>query len=136
GLVWRISKPLISTIRITRDDIVSLNDGKKIVFVSMKDQPALSVIGKILFALFASDVDELQRHFSFSKIEAGPGSWSVVMNPNDSSVSKVINFVVIKGGKTVQRLKLHEANGDSTEITFENVTSKKPLTKEEEALFE
>jgi hypothetical protein len=136
GLLWRTSKPLVSAIRITQDDIVSLGEGKKVVFVSMKDQPALRVIGKILFALFATDVDELQRHFKFTKVLATPESWSVMLTPNDANVAKVIRYVDISGAKTVHKLILFEANGDSTEINFKDVASKKPLTKEEEALFE
>lgn len=142
GLLWSTSKPLISTIRITQDDIVSLSNGKKVVFISMKDQPALGVIGKILFALFSTDMDELQRHFQFTNVYSNldgwpsPDKWSATLKPNDPAVAKVIDSIYICGRKTVRRLLLSEANGDSTEIIFKEVSSKKPLTKEEEALFE
>lgn len=136
GLLWRTSRPMISTIRISKDDIASISEGKKIIFVSMKDQPALQVIGKILFAIFSADVDELQRHFQFSQVHTIPKAWSATLKPNDSNVAKIINYIDISGGMTVRKLTLFETNGDSTTITFQKVIANGHLTKEEEALFE
>jgi hypothetical protein len=136
GLIWRPSKPLPSVLLITRDDIAGIKDGKKAVYISMKEQPALRVIGKVLFAVFGADVDELQKYFEFIKPSCMGNDWRVTLKPKDPSVAKAVSEIWINGAKTVHTLVLVEANGDQTSIKFSGVTEKKPLSKDEEALFE
>jgi hypothetical protein len=137
GLLWQSATPMPSLLRITRDEIAQLKDGKTKVFVSTKSQPGLEVVGKILFAVFAADVDELRRHFEFVLTSAPPRQpWKATLRPLDGNVAKVINSVQISGRKTVESLTLDEANGDSTVLLFLNVTDKLPATKAEAALFE
>lgn len=137
GLLWQAEKPLPSLLRITREQIAQLKDGKAKVFVDTKAQPGLSVVGKILFAVFSADVDELQRHFEFISTTAKAGQpWTASLRPLDKNVAKVVVGIEISGGRTVHELRLAEANGDSTVIRFLDVSEKAPLSPAEAALFE
>jgi len=128
---------MTSTLRISRDDIAEIKDGKAAILISMKDQPALGIIGKVLFAVFSADVDELKRHFDFSRASPpdASGRWSLVLRPRDAMVRKGIERIEIEGGRFVDSITLDEANGDVSVIRFKD-TSESALSKEEEAFFE
>jgi hypothetical protein len=137
GVIWRTLKPMTSTLRISRDDIAELKGGKAAILVSMKDQPALGIIGKVLFAVFSADVDELKRHFDFTKVVPpdAAGHWSAALRPRDAMVRKGVESIELEGGRFVEAITLGEANGDVSMIRFSNTTESRP-SKEEESLFE
>ena len=138
GVLWRTLTPMTSVLRVSRDDISEIKDGKATILISMKDQPALGIIGKVLFAVFSADVDELKRHFKFTHV-ARPnqdGHWEASLRPRDSMVRKSVELIKLEGGRTLESLTLDEVNGDSTLIRFKNVDENKSLSKEEAALFE
>lgn len=138
GVLWRTTSPMASTVRVSRDDIAQIKDGKALVMVSMKDQPALGLIGKVLFALFSADIDELKRHFEFTAATApnGAGHWNASLRPRDAMVRKVVSRIELEGGRVVDALTLYEVNGDYSVIHFKDVAENGPLNKEEAALFE
>ena len=137
GVLWRTLKPMTSTLRISRDDIAEIKDGKAAILISMKDQPALGIIGKVLFAVFSADVDELKRHFDFIRATRPDeaGHWVLVLRPKDAMVRKQIERIDIEGVRFVEGLTLSEVNGDASVIRFTHLTESRP-GKEEEALFE
>ena len=137
GVIWRTLKPMASTLRISHDDIAELKDGKAAILVSMKDQPALGIIGRVLFAVFSADVDELKRHFDFTRVVPpdAAGHWSAALRPRDAMVRKGVERIELEGGRFVEAITLGEANGDVSVIRFVNTSESRP-TKEEEALFE
>lgn len=137
GVIWRTLKPMASTLRISRDDIAELKGGKAAILVSMKDQPALGIIGKVLFAVFSADVDELKRHFDFVRVDPpdSSGHWSADLRPRDAMVRKGVERIGIEGGRFVEAITLGEANGDVSVIRFASTSESRP-SKEEEALFE
>ncbi len=138
GVLWSTRKPMVSILRVRRDDIAQIKDGKATVVVSLKDQPALGLIGKVLFAVFSADVDELKRHFEFTRVTPpdAAGHWEASLRPRDAMVRKVVDRIELGGGRVVETLTLNEVNGDSSVIRFKNVVEDRPLSKEEAKLFE
>lgn len=138
GVLWRSARPMPSALRIRRDDISQIKDGKAAVLVSTRDQPSLGLIGKVLFAIFSADVDELKRHFEFTRAAApdAAGHWEAVLRPRDGMVRKVVDRIELGGGRVVETLTLFEVNGDYSVIRFKDVSENRPLSKEEAALFE
>ena len=137
GVLWRTLRPMTSTLRISRDDIAEIKDGKAAILISMKDQPALGIIGKVLFAVFSADVDELKRHFDFTRAVPpdASGRWSLVLRPRDAMVRKGVERIALEGGRFVESITLDEVNGDVSAIRFLNTSEGRP-SREEEALFE
>jgi hypothetical protein len=136
GVLWENTKPLVSTVRVRRDDIAEIKDGKTVILVSTKDQPQLRVIGTVLFAVFAADVEELKRHFDFSSVAVSTSGWTAELRPKDAGVAQEVSRIELSGRGLLDSLTLFEADGDVTEIRFIGTTSAQPLDKSEAALFE
>ena len=137
GVLWRTFKPRVVSVRVFHDEIAEIKDGRPTVIVSAKDQPALGLIGKVLFAVFSADIKELKRHFDFTRAALkDPGGWEVSLRPRDAMIAKVIDGVEAAGTGTVESLTIHEVNGDVTSISFSEISSTRPVTTEEAALFE
>lgn len=138
GVLWRTIEPTTSLLRITHDEIVQIKDGKTTVLVSLKQNPALGLIGKILFAVFSADIEELKRNFEFTRddLNRQTGHWEASLLPKDPMVRKVIDHIDLSGGRTLETLRLYEVNGDKTSIIFTRVSQNRHLSKKEGALFE
>lgn len=138
GVLWRNAKPLPSTVRVRRDDIAQIKDGAAVVLVSLKEQPALGLIGKVLFAVFSADLKELERHFEFTRAVPpdAAGHWEAGLRPRDALIRKLVERIELGGGRVVDTVTLAEANGDSSVIRFKDVSINAPLSDEEEALLE
>ena len=138
GVLWRTVKPMESTLRITRDDISEIKNGKAAVLVSMKDQPALGLISRVLFAVFSTDVDELKRHFEFTRAQRPDeaGHWAAALRPRDAMVRKAVERIEIAGGRVVESITLGEVNGDVSVIRFKDVSEIRTPSKDDAALFE
>jgi len=137
GLVWRTTSPLTTGVRITPQGIAQLKDGKATVLVSAKDQPGMSAVGKVLFAVFSLDLQRLQQHFAIRSASAPVGKpWTATLTPTDPGVAKFVKSISLQGEKTVTSLELTEANGDVTAIHFSDVVLSRAPTAEEQALLE
>lgn len=136
GLIWRTTQPIASAVRITPGGIAQLKDGKTTVLVSAKDQPGVSAVGKVLFAIFSLDLNRVRQHFAFRSAAAPAGKpWSAVLEPTDPGLSKFVRSIALTGERTVEGLTLTEANGDVTSIRFSD-TQASPLSPQEAALLE
>lgn len=136
GLLWRTTEPIAAAVRITPGGIAQLKDGKTTVLVSAKDQPGVSAVGKVLFAIFSLDLGRFREHFAFRSAAAPAGKpWTAVLAPTDAGLATFVRSIELTGERTLEGLTLVEANGDVTSIRFAD-TRATPLTPQEEALFE
>jgi hypothetical protein len=92
-------------------------------------------MGKIVFAVFAADVEEIRQSFDIVSGQAKAGEpWSVSLKPRDATVAKVISRISLTGGDHVETLEIVEQNSDITRIRFADLDSTHPLTDEDERL--
>lgn len=137
GLVWRTTSPIQSRVRITPRGIAQLEDGKATVLVSAKEQPGMSAVGKVLFAVFSLDLSRLQKHFQIRSAAAPEGKpWTAVLTPTDAGVAKFVREISLEGDRTVDRIELTEANGDVTSIRFSDLVLSAAVSPEQKALLE
>lgn len=135
GVLWKSLKPMPSLLKVTPDAISQFKNGKVAFQMKSDEQPALKLIGKVLFAVFSADVSELKKHFEISG-SLKNGHWEATLLPKEAWVGKVAKEIKLEGGKTLDTLRLAEANGDATVISFVDVRLKAPLSADEKALIE
>ena len=135
GVLWHTIRPMESTLKVTPAEISQIKDGKVAFRMKADEQPALKLIGKVLFAVFSADVQELKQHFEI-KGSMKEGHWQAVLVPKEAWVAKVAKEISLQGGKTLESIQISEANGDRSSIQFSEVQLKSKLKPAEKALFE
>lgn len=136
GVLWRTLKPTVGAMKITASEVAQIKDGKVGFRMSVSEQPALRMISKVLFAVFAADVAELRRHFDITGPPVAGGRWQAELKPRDAMMAKVIPHIRLKGAKTLEEIELSEANDDRTVIEFREVKLDEQLSGAESASFE
>jgi hypothetical protein len=135
GVLWNTSYPVASMLRVTPGEIAQLKDGKVSFRMKAEEQPVLKLVGQVLFAVFAADVDELKRHFEISGTMQG-GHWEALLLPKEAWVAKVAKEIRLSGSQSLETLQISESNGDKSSIRFSKVLLNTSLSVQEKALFE
>jgi hypothetical protein len=135
GLLWNTETPIGGTLKITRDEIVQIKNGKAAYELKASSQPALKLVGDLLFAVFSADLNELRRHFEISGSMEN-GHWKAALRPKEAWMARVAKSITLEGGTALEALGIDEANGDRTQIRFSGVDLNSRLSPSEKALFD
>lgn len=138
GVLWRTEAPISSLLAMTRDSVAVVRDGKTVASIGFNEQPALRLMGRVVFAVFAADLDEIQKSFDVtsSSLAADGSGWALTLRPKDPAFSKVIRSIQLNGSAYLENLELQEANGDSTLIRFRDLDAQAKLRPEDARLLE
>lgn len=104
-ILWQTQKPQAQTLKITEQGI-------------FKDSQQTSATGsetiaELLLAILKQDERVLQQQFSLSLQKN-----CVQMVPNSDALAGVMQRILSCGNTRVERVELHETNGNRTEINF------------------
>lgn len=135
GVLWRTEAPIQSLLVMTRDSVRVIKNDKTVVSISLSEQPGLRLMGKIVFAVFAADVEEIRQSFEIVSGQAKAGEpWQVTLKPRDAGIAKIISRISLSGGDHVETLEILEQNTDVTRIRFADLDRTSPLADEDERL--
>jgi hypothetical protein len=135
GVLWRSLQPFASTLRLTRDEIVQMHGDRVALRLSAQREPAVQMINRILFALLAGNLAQLEKDFDIEG-EADEKNWRVTLKAREPGLAKAIGGIALEGGVHVKNVTLREANGDITKIVFSAIqTGEGAMSADEAALF-
>ena len=136
GVQWRTHDPFDSELVLTRNGMTLRADAADTVELSTQEQPGVRAVAEIVFALFALDLETLERRFLL--FAAGtPDEWQIGLRPRDAVTASVFRQAVISGSRQVERVVLEDAAGDPTEVNLSDVASRSaPLSASERAHFD
>jgi hypothetical protein len=136
GIEWHTEKPFDSQFLLTESRIRQRDEGGDSIEITAADQPALAVVARVFFALFALDVDSLSHDFELYGREAGNAGWELGLKPRAEALGSVFRHAQVHGGGAVRTVTLEDGNGDRSEIEFSDVVfDPKGLTPEERRRF-
>jgi hypothetical protein len=136
GILWQALQPFPSTLRITRDAIVQMQDGRVAMKLDAQQEPVVKMINSVLFSLLAGDLSQLDSLFSLDG-EINNGHWQVALKARQPALAKAIGDISLEGGAYVERVLMKEASGDRTDIVFSAIkTGADAMTAAEGALFD
>lgn len=121
GIEWHTAQPFDSQFILTHDGITQRDEGGESLRISAADQPALTVVSRVFFALFALDFDALSQDFTMHGVDSKP-QWTLTLTPRTAALGSVFKQALIRGDATVASVTLEDANGDSTVIDLRDVT--------------
>jgi hypothetical protein len=137
SVLWRTEAPIRSLLVMTHDKVRVIKDDHTVMSLSLSEQPGLRLMGKIVSAVFAGDIDAIRQSFQIVSGQAPANEpWQIVLKPRDAAVAKVIAQIAISGSEHVDSLELAEKNGDATLIRFKALDSERPLSAEDRALLD
>lgn len=125
GLHWQVREPVATELRITREEIVEIQDGEEVMRMATEDQPMTRVISEIFFSMFTGDRDALENYFELTE-SGSADQWTLQLNPVDDSVASVMSSIELQGGEMVEEMILRETNGDKTRIRLNHVRLSQP----------
>jgi hypothetical protein len=136
GIEWHTEKPFDSQFLLTESRIRQRDEGGDSLEISATDQPALAVVARVFFALFALDVNSLSHDFELYGREAGNAGWELGLKPRAEALGSVFRHAQVRGDSAVRTVTLEDGNGDRSEIEFSDVVfDPKGLTPEERRRF-
>lgn len=137
GVLWRTREPFPSTLVVTRERVLSRNaDGTVARRLQASEEPAVRAVSETLFALMAADLVTLAQRFQIDG-ELGPaGNWRLALLPRDAALARWLQRVELEGDRHLRAVRLHELNGDQTQIRLSNHAGAAALSAQEEAQFE
>lgn len=121
GIEWHTRQPFDSQFILTHDGMTQRDEGGEQTRISAADQPALTVVSRVFFALFALDFDALSQDFTMAGHQDGKEPWHLLLRPRTAALGSVFKQATISGDATVKTVVLDDANGDSTVIELRDV---------------
>jgi hypothetical protein len=132
GVLWNTQLPFAATLRLTRSEIVESQGDRVTSRLSAGDEPSVSVISDLLFAVLAGDLRQLRNTFRV-QASADATSWRAQLVPKDGGMKRVIGAIALNGAEFVRDITITEASGDQTAIAFTGITAGLAGIKPEEA---
>ena len=135
GVLWRSERPFANTIKLTRDEIVQLQEERVAMRLEAKKEPTVRMINSVLFALLAGDLDQLEKLFEIDG-DVNHQSWHVTLKPRTAALERAIGAITLDGAEYVKNIAINESSGDRTSIVFSAIqTGEGAMTVDEAALF-
>lgn len=115
GVLWRTTTPFASELRLTRDEIRATQAGHTSMRLEAAREPAVRVIGTLMFSLLNGDVSDLVELFDLGGVVKG-AAWQLSLKPKPGPLQQVLMNIELEGDNLVRRIHLFEANGDDSLI--------------------
>ena len=136
GIEWHTERPFDSQFILTETGMTQRDEGGETLRISVADQPALTVVSRVFFALFALDFNALSQDFTMTGTDAPGAPWQLTLKPKTAALGSVFRRALVTGDATVASVRLEDANGDVTEIALRDVQyDPKGLTADERRRF-
>jgi outer membrane lipoprotein-sorting protein len=136
GIEWHTEKPFDSQFILTEGGMTQRDEGGETLHISVADQPALTVVSRVFFALFALDFNALSQDFTMTGTDAPGAPWQLTLRPKTAALGSVFRQALVTGDATVTSVRLEDANGDLTEIALRDVQyDPKGMTPDERRRF-
>ena len=120
GIEWHTAQPFDSQFLLAESGITQRDEGGVSLRIEAADQPALAVVSRVFFALFALDLPALSHDFELYGEARGTG-WVLGLKPRAQALGSVFRQAIVSGGATVERVVLEDGNGDRSEIILSGV---------------
>jgi hypothetical protein len=120
GIEWHTELPFDSQFLLAESGITQRDEGGVTLTIKASEQPALAVVSRVFFALFALDLGALSHDFELYGEPRGAG-WVLGLKPRAEALGSVFRQAIVSGGTTVQSVVLEDGNGDRSEIVLQAV---------------
>ena len=134
GVIWQIEAPLRLTYVLGDDRIVEIGEDGIAQVRTARDIPGLAQIGSLFRALLGAQTEALADVFVVTP-EGTLDAWRLTLVPKPGPLAQAMREIRMSGGRHVEHIRIEEASGDSTTLTFRNTAEDRALTPAERERF-
>ena len=116
-IIWQTLQPIQSELVMTPTQIVSRQGDVELLRLDAGHNAAVAVLSNLFFSVLTSEWDQLDEHFTLSG-NSSNGSWQISLTPKEEMIANVVNNVELSGERDLERVVMHENNGDRIHIAF------------------
>jgi len=140
GLLWDLAAPVTRSLRITPKGIAYYvveagGSGENARWVADSSRGQQSRVFRLFLSVLNGNVAELKKQFQLS-LTGTEDEWRLTLTPNSSLLRQIFSRIEIMGGAEVRRIELHETQGDTSVVEFNEVIPDVKLTAHEARAFE
>ena len=131
GLLWQLRSPLTQDYRIDANGIARRTPQ------GWQLQPGQDVAAqqsRLFLAVLQGDHSGLARDFDL-KLTGEPSAWQLELTPHSLLLKQIFSSIRIDGGAFVERIELHETQGDRTLMRMPQSQAGDALTDQERNAF-
>ncbi|MGZ4995885.1 MAG: LolA family protein [Methylobacter sp.] len=125
GVIWKTLTPVASLLLVNESRLLT----------GQGEQAVPAAFGKVFKAMLGGDFATLADGFAVTGSDQKI-SWQLELTPKDEMLKKIIGTILLSGDTELRKLEIREANGNITDIAFDNITHPATLTDEQQADFE
>ena len=122
GLVWLTKKPFANQLKVTSNGISQWNGTNWESHSRLGQGEQI----KLFLGLLSGDTQALASQFDLT-LSGNEKNWQLDLVPNSLLMKQIFSQIIIQGNQLVQRIELHEKQGDRTLILFNNQQINQPL---------
>ncbi|MBK9446123.1 MAG: outer membrane lipoprotein carrier protein LolA [Betaproteobacteria bacterium] len=134
GVIWQIDAPLKLTYVLGDDRIVEIGEDGIAQVRTARDIPGLAQVGSLFRALLGAQTEALAELFTITP-EGTIDAWHLTLVPKPGPVAQAMREIRMSGSRHVERIRIEEANGDSTTLVFRNLREDRALLPAERERF-
>lgn len=131
GLLWLLQTPLRQDYRIDERGIARRDANG---WQQLPQRSASAQQNRLFLAVLEGDSSGLQRDFDLA-LSGAANDWTLTLTPRAVLLKQIFDSIEIAGGELVQRIDLHEAQGDRTVLRMTRSQPGDSLTDAERADF-
>ena len=130
-LLWQVETPFLVTMRISQHGIEQLNSNQQWISADRSAAGEGNQI-KLFLGVLGGQTASLEKQFTIS-LQGEADQWQLLLKPNTLLLEQIFTQIEIEGDEIVRSIKLYEAQGDRTEITFNETQINSELDTIEQA---
>ena len=113
-----------SEVLLLEGEKLTINQADKRSFsIQLQDQPEIASIVSSIRGTLLGDLAALEKTFQL-KLSGSMAQWQLVLTPLDSSVSKIMTRISIRGSEAdIRAIHFEQADGDRSEMQISKMTT-------------
>lgn len=132
GLLWQVQQPFAQSYRIDGQGVALLTAS------GWQSQPGQSVAARqsqLFLAVLQGDQRALEADFNL-QLQGSTEQWQLSLLPKALFLQQIFKVIEIYGGALVERIELHETQGDRTVMRMLNSQADRKLADDEQHAFQ
>lgn len=137
GVLWQIEQPYRISYMLGEEKIAEIGADGTRRQRGLREVPGLAQVGRVFRALLGANSTALHEYFD-ATVRADPlnaGKWEIELRPRQPQLAQFLTGLQLSGGRFVDRIRIDEAGGDSTQIRLRNSQGASAPSADELLLF-
>lgn len=124
GISWRVLYPFPSSVEMTADSMVFVDEDSRRE-KPLREMPHYAEIRSRTDAFARGDLSAFDGLFGLSASSGPDGGWTLVMKPEVRAMRRMIESVVLSGGRELTNAVLRTGDGGVSTVSFREIPGRK-----------